>query len=501
MSNKLAISLAATALMGAMVACNSSSSDTETTLYSSALVTSFSLSEDDNVVENLDSVFFSIDLANASIFNADSLPYGTAINKLVPVISVNSASVMELTVSRANASDTVYNYITNSTDSIDFSNGPVKLRIVSLDGTNELTYSIKVNVHTIPADTLAWTLLEQNNYPTRFSTIDNQRTTQAAGKFYCLSTKGSEYCIATATNPQDQWQYTTPQFSFTPNIDSFNGTDSALYILDNDGNLYTSTDGVNWTATGEQWANIYGNYGEKLLGNKLQGGKYYYAAWPSDDNNAEIPANFPISGASQPVNYTFKMSTAPQLALTGGRYANGSLSACTWIYDGTNWAMISKRGLPYAFENMTVFPYFVTSFSYSTWTATKESVLIAMYGNDVTGAVNDTIYVSEDFGMHWAEADTLMQLPASMPRLTRAQAYVYKQTLTSRAASSWTPIYSLDIPYYNVKSTNVASRATTAITEWECPYIYLFGGQTSDGDTSNTLYRGVVNRLTFKPLQ
>lgn len=500
MSNKIALSLAATVLVGGMVACNSSSSsDTYSSQYSTAIVSSFSLSEDDNVVENLDSVFFSIDLDNASIFNADSLPYGTPVNKLVPVITVSSASVIELKVTRSNSSDTTYNYITNSTDTIDFSN-PVDLRIVSLDGTTEMNYKIKVNVHTIPADTLAWTLLEQGNYPTRFSAIDNQRTTQAAGNYYCLSESAGAYCIAKASNPQNQWEYTTPQFGFTPNIDSFNGTDAALYILDTTGNLYTSTDGATWTSTGEQWNNIYGNYGETLLGNKVDGGKYYHASYPDNGNSSELPANFPVSGASQTINYTFEMSTTHQLAITGGRLADGNLSAITWIYDGANWAKITKRGLPYTFENMTVFPYFVTSFDYSTWTSSKESVLIAMYGNNSNGELNDTVYVSPDFGMHWEKADTLMQLPASMPRLTRAQAYVCKQTLTTRASSAWKSIYTLDIPTLAPKAA-ATSRATTAITEWECPYIYLFGGVDANGTTQKTMYRGVVNRLTFKPLQ
>lgn len=499
MSHKLALSLAATALLGGMVACNSSSSETYTTLYSSALVTSFSLAEDDSVAANLDSVFFSIDLASARIFNADSLPYGTPVNKLVPVISVNSASVVELQVTRSNGTDTTYNYITNSTDSIDFTN-PVKLRVVSLDGETEMNYQVSVNVHTIPADTLAWTLLESNNYPTRFSAIDNQRTAQTATSFYCLSEKDSQFCIATATNPQGQWKYTTPQFGFTPNIDTFNGTDSALYILDTDGNLYTSTDGVNWTALGERWYNIYGNYGDKLLGCKKLNGTWWHTSWPAEEET-ELPANFPVSGTSQPINYTFSMSITHQLALTGGRLADGTLSPYTWGYDGSTWALLTKKSLPYAFENMTVVPYFVTSFSFTTWTASKESVLIAMFGNTADGTLNDTVYVSPDFGMHWEEADTLMQLPPSVPRRTRAQAFVFNQTLTSRSASTWAPVYSLDIPTLAVKTKNVNSRATTEITEWECPYIYLFGGVGATGETYNTMYRGVVNRLTFKPLQ
>jgi hypothetical protein len=502
MSNKIALSLAATAILSSLVACNSDEIDSESTVSSSALVTSFSLSEDDNVVENLDSVFFSIDLANAKIFNADSLPYGTNITKLVPVISVSGASAIELKVTRTNGTDTTYNYIENSTDSIDFSNGPVNLRVVALDGVTEMNYQVKVNVHTVVADTLAWTLLEENNYPTRFSKLDDQRTTQTGAGVYCLSASNGEYCIATAENPEGQWQYTTPQFGFTPDLNTFNGTDNALYILDADGNLYTSTDGKDWTSLGVKWNYIYGNYGTKLLGCRKDNGKWYHTTYPAEAET-EMPANFPISGTSQTVNYTFKMSTSHQLSITGGRLADGSVSASSWGYDGTTWAKLSKYNLPYPMENIAIVPYFVTSYDLTTWTATKESVLIAIGGNLADGSLNDTVYVSPDFGMHWEQADSLMQLPQSVPSRTRAQAFVYDRKFYARSSAAWSPVYKFDNQNYVIKATanTTNSRATTEITEWDCPYIYWFGGQDKNGNTYKTVYRGVVNRLTFKPLQ
>ncbi|MDE6288980.1 MAG: hypothetical protein K2M00_09380, partial [Muribaculaceae bacterium] len=36
---------------------------------------------------------------------------------------------------------------------------------------------------------------------------------------------------------------------------------------------------------------------------------------------------------------------------------------------------------------------------------------------------------------------------------------------------------------------------------WECPYIYLFGGINAEGNTSNNVWRGVINRLKFKPVE
>ena len=65
--------------------CNDdeSSSFTSEGDFGNCSVTSFSINKNDKVLTGLDSVFFSIDLVNARIFNADSLPKGTDVSKLV----------------------------------------------------------------------------------------------------------------------------------------------------------------------------------------------------------------------------------------------------------------------------------------------------------------------------------------------------------------------------------------------------------------------------------
>ena len=116
------------------------------------MVRSFKLKPNAYVLSALDTVFFSIDLANAKIFNADSLPYGTRIDKLVVDIATDACKTVELTMRKNDGADTIVNYLTNSTDSINFANGPVNLRVVSYDGKAERNYEIKVNVHTVIAD-------------------------------------------------------------------------------------------------------------------------------------------------------------------------------------------------------------------------------------------------------------------------------------------------------------------------------------------------------------
>lgn len=72
MTKNIAISMAAAALLAGAAACNS---DTEyhTELDGSAMVRTFSLVENNKILADLDSVYFSIDLVSGDIFNADSL--------------------------------------------------------------------------------------------------------------------------------------------------------------------------------------------------------------------------------------------------------------------------------------------------------------------------------------------------------------------------------------------------------------------------------------------
>ena len=117
MIRKLAIGSAVLLASAGFMACNSSYEVVEETV-SSAAVRAFSLAKNDSVMANLDSVFFSIDLIKGVIFNADSLPKGTDVTHLVPVIStIEGASSITMTVQRPGLSDTTYTYKTNTEDS------------------------------------------------------------------------------------------------------------------------------------------------------------------------------------------------------------------------------------------------------------------------------------------------------------------------------------------------------------------------------------------------
>ena len=315
--------------------CNSDSdsSDSEV-IYGSTQVKSFKLKANSNVLSGLDSVFFSIDLVNAQIYNADSLPFGTKTDKLVLQISTDACSKVELNVPRKNAADTVINYLTNSTDSIDFTNGPVRLHLVSFDGKAERDYTIKVNVHNMVPDSLYWNELAMRKLPTSLAAPKMQKSVKYGDRVVCLTGDGNRYNIAVTDNPyDDNWTVKAVNFGFVPQVETLSATTGALYILAADGTLYSSVDGSAWTSTQERWHAIYGAYGDRLLGVKRTGTDYVRVSYPAGGEST-VPADFPIDGASSLCELTSRWTAQPQVVMLGGRTASGELTNTVWGYDG-----------------------------------------------------------------------------------------------------------------------------------------------------------------------
>ena len=140
--------------------------DSETTLYSEAAITAFTLgnvnqytqtTSSDGTVSTTKKTYsgknykFIIDQSSRQIYNNDSLPVGTDAQHVLCTITTYNNSVA-LLQSLDNA-DEYYYYV--STDSIDFSKER-KVRVISSDATGYTDYTVKVNVHQQEADEFVW---------------------------------------------------------------------------------------------------------------------------------------------------------------------------------------------------------------------------------------------------------------------------------------------------------------------------------------------------------
>lgn len=471
----------------------------------SVIVNTFSLEKNDSVMANLDSVFFSIDLDRARIFNADSLPKGTKVSGLILKIGLPSVQEAKLIVPRSNGlrSDTI-DYLTNSTDSVDFSNGPVTLHLVSANGEVSRDYEVSVNVHTVNPAIFTWSQTAQGTLPTTLSGVTAQGVVEKGGKVLCFTTDGSDFCRATSENIYaGEWAKESVVLPRDAQLEELTFVGEILYTIDGNGVLYSSNDeGSSWTATGSTMNHIVGVNGETLLGvKKGSDGSYSHVTYPASTETA-VAEDFPVAETSQSLQFVTEWASDPMTFIVGGVTAGGEYTGGTWAYDGGEWAKVSNTEIP-ALAGVTFVPYFTTRLA-DNWQISDATAMLAIGGRSEDGTLSRKTYISRDRGVNWNESSYL-EIPEEIEAFYGTEAVVDSHTLTAagaRSVSNWTArTLTMNVPSWYGAVTLPASRATTPITEWNCPFIYLFGGRNSAGTLNEKVWRGVINQLMFKPLQ
>lgn len=157
-------------LAGALTSCLES--DVEEIVYSpESSITAFSvgtlyrtflakdsLGNDSLFVDSLDlsNYPFAINQLTREIENKDSLPVGTHIDKVL--VNVTSDTGMVIYRKRTSKEDVGVDTLLTTTDSLDFTLGPIELKVMTYDGTLGAPYRVKVNVHQQEPDSLQWSL-------------------------------------------------------------------------------------------------------------------------------------------------------------------------------------------------------------------------------------------------------------------------------------------------------------------------------------------------------
>lgn len=448
-------------------------------------ISAFSLVADSAVLKNLENVFFTIDLENGLIYNADSLPKGTDVSSLAMNITTDSASSIKITTI-----DTTFNYIENNKRKVNL-NFPVYAEVVSRSGIYTKEYQIKVNVHQMESDRLSWGGVQYSTLPGT-GNLTEQSTIQCNGLIYCYTKRDNQYYVATAAHPGDNWEITPLELTFTPQLQSLHAGNNTLYILDNEGALYTSTDGISWSATSNQYAAIIGYLDGKLLTLIQEGEQYYHDIYPRPEGYTPQPIapNFPVSGHSDMLTYNSSWLTSPQGMIVGGRTADGTLTGSMWGYDGNKWALLNNT-IPQR-EGATFFPY-VTFFVDDYWVTTEMPTWFVIGGINEETALRD-VWISNNYGVTWKEANSEMQLPGYILSRGYASAIICDEEFDN-TIPSWSSIDMMPIPQNYRRIITHSANDNTLV-----PYIYMFGGVSKDGFAYNQVWRGAINRLRFEPI-
>lgn len=458
--------------------------------YSTTAITSFSLSDDSKVMDNLSSVFFSIDLDHGVIYNADSLPMGTKITKLVPKIDFQTtmSKAMIYQTGGSVRTDSV-NFLENENDSIDFS-GKVILRVTSYDQQSTRDYEIKVNVHNSKPDSLAWEKLAVAELPSRMAKPKAQKTVLFKDTpTTIIEEANGSFTISTASDIyQGTWIKKELPLSFKPQIRSLTPTDNALWILDVAGNLFTSADGTVWTPTGQKWVAIIGPYLNSILGIHDTPTGLAHCHWPANPTITDGPLEngFPVSGFTASNIITSKWAAMPTLLFCGGTLPTGEPTPQTWAFDGSAWAEIADAPLP-ALTGALMVAYQGYRSDGSSLGQIQLPSLVVFGGRLADGKANRKVYTSFDNGVNWRLGDTSLQLPDFFPNIWDADGIVVSSKRSADLTQLWAPRQTRSVTINGFEAS------------WECPYIYVAGGIQPDGTLTPTIWRGVILRLEELP--
>lgn len=398
-------------------------------------------------------------LMDSIIVNLDSLPYQTRIDSVFPSFAFKSTSAAFLLLrdSLGTGIDTI---AVTGNDTIDFTK-VIAIRNIAADEITERTYKIKVNVHQVQPELYHWKKLISSVYAHSGSV---QKAVLFDSKFFFYVSSGVNNYLYTSTDAVSWSTATLSGLPLYPDLRRIMHFGDALYLLHEDGTIYTSTDGYSWQIL---VANLPGHGFTALLfelENQLwsivqnTATEVHYFARSTDGlawTVAEaLPASFPVSDFAA---VSFKSRTnKPKALVVGGFAADGTLLSKSWsveynVNNQYNW-------VDFSLENSTL-----DTLSGASIIAYADKLLL-FGGMDNDNNVVDKYYIeSIDEGLSWRMTDTTFN------------------SITD---------YDLDYSYEPRSYQSVVHKEDTH-------EIYLFGGR-SKFMVFTDVWRGKLNKLSFK---
>ena len=358
---------------------------------------------------------FYIDQTTHTIYNVDSLPYGTDASKVVCTISTkNSGSV----VIKSMTSDSLDYYY--STDSVDFSQ-PRVFQVFSNSAQVSRQYTVHVNVHQEKADSFGWTAMTD---PSFLPTLESLRAVCFDGRLYVFGKKGAATALY-STADGHTWKDLTAAIGHTLTADAYLGVvagEDAMYLWDaTTGSVLSTADGDTWTATATSADLIRlvavspaGLYAYAVGGGivvSTDGG----ATWQTSalDSDASLLPTEDLSTVTVPLSTN---KQAWRVLLIGNRdYTAYPTDKSAYVWGKIDETADHSYQQPWAWYPVDTL---------STWTAPRmrymqafayDDALYATGGQSTDGRVSNmkSFYRSNDGGISW-EKDTLLSLPSDV---------------------------------------------------------------------------------------
>lgn len=313
---------------------------------------------------------FFIDQLKHEIYNPDSLPYGTDVEHVICTIgSRNSGTILIKNID----SDTLSYY--SSKDSIDFSK-PRTFIAYSNAGSDNIAYTITVNVHQEKPDDFHWTLMGENASLPPFNTEAYGRVVPFGNRMIILD--GGNLMETDDWSAWPQWNTLCPAGAITQLL----GTSGhRLYAFNASGDLVASDGSYDDWASGITWKdeNV-----EDANAGYMPDTEVHVVGVPSKTN--------PDTYQLVLVGRNSRMDTSDNLVVWGKVEENGVYSEeSSWFYYPQS--VINKYPLP-ALNNLQLVAY-------------DDGILA--FGTTDEGELSP-LYFSRDHGITWPET-TLLSLP------------------------------------------------------------------------------------------
>lgn len=469
-----------------------------------ALVTSFALKDNSNVMTGLSKYAFTIDHygqsdaalhalypADGIIFNPDSLPYGTIPDSVKVTVGFNSPKSVHFNLYNNNGELKQFSNYANDSALWLASYPDVRLKLTSYDESVTKTYHVKVNVHKVRTDTIVWKTYNESVWPNL--DIQSQRVDTLNGNlmWYVKVGNGDYRVKSNVLRNMTAWSESSQIITLLEedlDLETMFGYQGSIFAVNRrDGSLWSTTDGIMWGPKSKsmKFVNILGVL-QEVKGNNID--PYYWhpdqlaviveidgelkirysedmgMTW-SDDGKGDkpVPADFPVKGFVRPIGTPAKASlgnVSSRITIVGGVNKNGELLKTVWSCERKVWADVSGNGssLPKMCGGSIL--------RYTLNPETPNTFWILWPGMLEDNKVSNVVYCSEDNGVSW---------------------HIMKQRYGRRAFGDTSMLEALSCSsaFYDPKSYQM----------------YFFGGKRQDGTFSTSMFGGAYSNLSFQTIK
>ena len=320
-------------LLASAVLCTSClNSDNEYVYDDDAAITAFTLGNinqtfscktkdglrDSSYVKSVDfsSVKMTIDHLGGRIYNADSLPLGCDITKVLATASTRNSGMVGI---KNVDSDTTR--VFSSTDSIDYTKER-ELIVYSNSTRSSHRYKVTLNVHKEDGDKFVWTKLSNNTAEVGISALKGMRMVALPNNQLVLAgTDGTATRLYTSADGSN-WSQTTPA---TLDTDVYQNlmTDGENALFISGGYLYATTDGKSWTWTATTQKQLVAATTHHLFAYDAEGALNHStdngSTWTKEDIDTDDAAYLPRQNVSSAILALTTNSDSYRIIMQGSR--------------------------------------------------------------------------------------------------------------------------------------------------------------------------------------